>query len=129
MTFLQDVLCEPHNALYSMHENPAECDATVLASIAFAASITDVTLWYNIDPSIEVVERPSKDKCRQAINDWCQYEEYLFRQVCIGTNAEGVDEVVEVLQGEQCVRCGSKMFVRRLPLYMEEWTGDKRYVG
>ncbi len=36
---------------------------------------------------------------------------------------------VEIIMGEMCRKCGSKMFIRRLPDYMEWWTGDKRYVS
>ena len=131
MAFLSDIKCDVHQQLYSEHKNPVECDQTVLASIAFASSIMDITLWYNIDPSIEVVERPAKAdmKCTWQKGNFCEYEPYLHRQVCIGANSNGQDEVVEVLQGEMCVKCGSKLFVRRLPIYMEDWTGDKRYVS
>ncbi len=131
MGFLADISCDIHRQKYSEHQEPAECDATVLASIAFASCLTDVTLWYSVDPSIDVVERyvSEETRCTRQDDDWCEYEPYLQRQVCIGANSSGQDEVVQVLQGEMCIKCGSKLFIRRLPHYMEDWTGDKRYVS
>ncbi len=133
MAWLNNITCDEHNALYSVHEYPASCDATLLASIAFASCMTDITLWYRIDDSLEIITRP------KMINDisimctdhkeQCIWEPYLHRQVFIGANKEGFDQVVEVLMGEKCRKCESKMFIRKLPDYMEWWTGDKRYVA
>lgn len=129
MGFLTDIKCLEHDMLYSMHRIPDACDQVVLASIAFAASISDVTLWYNLDPNLDIGDRRTKEACPGENANWCQYEPYLHRQVFIGATKTGHDEVVEILVGEMCVKCGSKIFVRSLPEYMEEWTGDKKYVS
>ena len=133
MMWLNDIKCDEHNALYSMHEHPASCDATLLASIAFTSCITDVTLWYRIDDNLEIITRNSTLNGKSLLctdhKEQCAWEGYLYRQVFIGANKNGFDQVVEVLMGEQCAKCKSKMFIRDLPEYMEWWTGDKRYVN
>ncbi len=138
MAFLNNIQCKEHNELYTNHVLPATCDATVLASIAFASCMTDITLWYRIDPTLELVTRKSKSivegkevtyMCSDKKGAACSWEQYLHRQVFIGSNDAGYDQVVEVLMGEMCSKCGSKMFIRKLPDYMEWWTGDKRYVS
>jgi len=133
MGWLNDITCDEHNALYSIHEYPSSCDATVLASIAFASCLTDVTLWYRVDDSLEIITRP---KTLNGVSlmctdhkEQCVWEGYLYRQVFIGANKEGFDQVVEILVGEKCNKCESKMFIRKLPDYMEWWTGDNRYVN
>ena len=138
MGFLNNIQCKEHGELYTNHTYPTTCDATLLASIAFASCLTDITLWYRIDPTLEIITRKSKRgggnleegfMCSDEKGKVCSWEQYLHRQVFVGSNSEGYDEVVEVLMGEMCSKCGSKMFIRKLPEYMEWWTGDKRYVS
>jgi len=133
MAWLNDIKCKEHNALYSRHQYPASCDATLLASIAFASCITDITLWYRVDQTLEIITRKKRGNGISLLctdnGEQCIWEGYLYRQVFIGANKEGFDQVVEVLMGEKCTKCESKMFIRRLPEYMEWWTGDKRYVN
>jgi hypothetical protein len=138
MAFLNNIQCKEHEELYTNHVLPTQCDATVLASIAFASCLTDITLWYRIDPSLDIITRKAKHimdsrrvefMCSDEKGKTCSWEEYLIRQVFIGSNDNGYDQVVEVIMGEMCKRCKSKMFIRKLPEYMEWWTGDKRYVS
>jgi hypothetical protein len=136
MGWINDNGCPEHaNLAYSNHENPTECENALLASIGFASCLNDVTIWEKIDPSIEVVTRFKKNEtlgkisCYDAEGYGCQLEPYLFRQVRIGMGPDMVDQVMEVLVGEQCPHCEVKMFVRKLPDYMEAWTGDKSYVS
>ena len=135
MGFIEDLACPEHSGLrYSVHEKPEDCELAVLASIGFASCISDVSLWYALDPSIEVVTRfkddesGSKISCYDADGQGCQFEPYLYRQVQIGLSSDLIEQVMEILVGEMCQFCEMKMFVRRLPKYLEAWTGDKNYV-
>lgn len=135
MGFIEDLECTEHKEIrYSEHKKPEDCENAVLASIGFASCITDVSLWYTIDPSIEVVTRFKNDdvgdkiSCYDADGQGCQFEPYLHRQIQIGFDSELIEQVMEILVGEICKYCEMKMFVRSLPKYMEAWTGDKKYV-
>ena len=135
MGFIHDRECKAHAGIkYSDHASPENCEDCVLASIGFASALTDVSIWYELDTSIGVVTRNQKTEdgheisCYDSEGYGCQFEPYLFRQVKIGMGADMVDQVMEVMVGEQCPHCKMKMFIRRLPHYMEEWTGDANYV-
>ena len=134
MGFVQDLPCPSHMGLpYSHHERPEECENALLASIGFASCIDDVTLWYEVDPSLEIVTRQQEINgqlvsCYDAEGYGCQFEPYMHRQVRIGLGNDLVDQVMEVMMGERCAHCEMKMFIRKLPVYMENWTGDVNYV-
>ncbi len=136
MGFLLDQQCQDHKGtVYSAHERPEECEKTVLASIGFASCISDVSLWYEIDPSIKIITRGNLTKkgvdrtCFTAEGRGCDWQGYLWRQVRIGASEMDIAQVMEILVGEICAVCQTKMFIRRLPDYMEAWTGDREYVS
>jgi hypothetical protein len=134
MGFLDDRICPDHHQSYSIHENPEQCETVILASIAWASCISDLSVWYGVGPEVKLLERPKLNEdsvsvqCKGLDGSACNWEPYLWRQIYIG-NSNGVDQVVEVLMGEKCSDCGSKFYIEQLPQYMEDWTGDKRYVS
>jgi hypothetical protein len=135
MGLLYDLPCPEHNdKLYSEHVKPTECERVILASIAFASAISDITLWYTIDPSLDIVLRKAKTKkgqewqCDETDGIRCDFHPYLWRQVWIGKDGDR-DQAVEVMMGEMCSMCGTRMYIQHLPDYMEVWTGDKHFVA
>lgn len=134
MLWFNDVVCREHgNLRYSEHAHPQDCERAIMACISAFSSFEDVTLWYLFEPHVSLVTRHAKKNgsettCKDEGGKACTWKPYLYRQVHIGDAPDGAHQVMEILVGEQCSVCHSKMFIRQLPAWLESFTGDKSYV-
>ena len=138
--FLDDLSCPDHDGTpYSAHKDPYDCERLKMASLAFFSSIRELTIWYDIDPAIEFKSRHVKDPDGNEVGYCskgeaggegfhCEWVPYQWRQVFLGYGENNERQVLEVMTGEQCLNCNSKMWVATLPDWVEEWTRDKVYV-